>query len=197
MLPIIYSMACIIVPCAVYQVLALREPKSRKHLLHHMIWVYIFLLYLYLALSTAGIGSVWDIGKYDTIIRPDEINFIPFQSEGIMTYVLNILMFMPLGFLLPLIWKNYRNITNVLFTGFGFSLSIEICQLFNLRATDIDDLLMNTLGTLIGYFIWLLLINIFQKCSQKALSLSKREPAVYLALAVAGEFLLYNWRLLL
>ena len=40
--------------------------------------------------------------SYDTIIRLEEINLLPFQSEGIMTYVLNIIMFLPLGFLIPL-----------------------------------------------------------------------------------------------
>lgn len=64
-----------------------------------------FLLYIYLALSKAGIGSIWDIGRYSGLFRIDEINLIPFDSVGILTYILNIIMFMPLGFLLPLIWK--------------------------------------------------------------------------------------------
>ena len=53
-----------------------------------------------------------------------------------MTYVLNIIMFLPLGFLIPLIWKRYRNPLKIFMIGFGFSLSIELCQLFNRRNTD-------------------------------------------------------------
>ena len=139
----------------------------------------------------------WDIGHYDTIIRLEEINLLPFQSEGIMTYVLNIIMFLPLGFLIPLIWKRYRNPLKIFMIGFGFSLSIELCQLFNRRNTDIDDLMMNTLGAVIGYFIWKLTKRLFKNINHKSISLSKLEPIVYLTLAVLGEFLLFNWRIFL
>lgn len=77
---------------------------------------------------------------------------------------------MPLGFLLPLIWKNFRNIINVSLTGLGFSLAIELCQLFNLRATDIDDLMMNTLGAVLGYFIWVGVNNLFNLIKKKIFS---------------------------
>ncbi|WP_278607574.1 VanZ family protein, partial [[Ruminococcus] torques] len=163
----------------------------------HFVWVYIFLLYIYLTFSVAGIGSIWDIGHYDTIIRLEEINLLPFQSEGIMTYVLNIIMFLPLGFLIPLIWKRYRNPLKIFMIGFGFSLSIELCQLFNRRNTDIDDLMMNTLGAVIGYFIWKWTKRLFKNINHKSISLSKLEPIVYLTLAVLGEFLLFNWRIFL
>lgn len=163
----------------------------------HLIKVCIFLLYIYLVLSVAGIGSIWDLGRYDTLIRLEEINLLPFQSEGILTYFLNIIMFMPLGFLLPFIWKKYRNPLKILFTGLGLSLSIELCQLFNRRNTDIDDLLMNTLGAIIGYGVWILFKKRFKKLNKKEGALSQHEPLIYLLLAVSGKFLLYNWRLFL
>ena len=81
--------------------------------------------------------------------------------------------------------------------GFGFSLSIELCQLFNRRNTDIDDLMMNTLGAVIGYFIWKLTKRLVKNINHKSISLSKLEPIVYLTLAVLGEFLLFNWRIFL
>lgn len=146
MLSTIYALLCIIVPCSLYQlIICKRQNKKQENKAIHFVWVYIFLLYIYLTFSVAGIGSIWDIGHYDTIIRLEEINLLPFQSEGIMTYVLNIIMFLPLGFLIPLIWKRYRNPLKIFMIGFGFSLSIELCQLFNRRNTDIDDLMMNTL----------------------------------------------------
>lgn len=198
MLSILYALLCIVIPCFLYQIIICKIQNNRqKNKVIHIIWVYIFLMYLYLTLSVAGIGSIWDIGHYDRIIRLEEINLIPFQSDGIMTYVLNIIMFLPLGFLIPLIWKQYRNSLKILLIGFGFSLSIEICQLFNRRNTDIDDLIMNTLGAVAGYFIWKLTKRLFRNINQKAISLSRLEPVIYLALAVLGEFLLFNWRLTL
>ena len=67
------------------------------------------------------------------------VNFVPFDSIGI-GYILNIIMCMPLGFLLPLIWEDCRKLGKTVLIGAGFSLLIEITQLFNYRATDIDDL---------------------------------------------------------
>lgn len=210
---IIYPLLCVIIPCLIYQIIAIKSGnlKEKTYLTSHLIWVYIFLIYIYLAFSVAGIGSVWDIGQYGQIIRIEEINLIPFNSEGIRTYVLNIIMFMPLGFLLPLIWEKFRNIVKVFYTGLGFSLAIEICQLFNHRATDIDDLMMNSLGAVFGYFIWVCVSNLFNSISDKyafiyknettintnkmTVSISKNEAIVYLVLAVLGEFFLYNWML--
>ena len=198
MLSTIYALLCIIVPCSLYQlIICKRQNKKQENKTIHFVWVYIFLLYIYLTFSVTGIGSIWDIGHYDTIIRLEEINLLPFQSEGIMTYVLNIIMFLPLGFLIPLIWKRYRNPLKIFMIGFGFSLSIELCQLFNRRNTDIDDLMMNTLGAVIGYFIWKLTKRLFKNINHKSISLSKLEPIVYLTLAVLGEFLLFNWRIFL
>ena len=210
---IIYPLLCVIIPCLIYQIIAVKSEdlKEKTYLIPHLIWVYIFLIYIYLAFSVAGIGSVWDIGQYGEIIRIEEINLIPFNSEGIRTYILNIIMFMPLGFLLPLIWEKFRNTVKVFYTGLGFSLAIEICQLFNHRATDIDDLMMNSLGAVLGYFIWVCVSNLFNSISEKyafisknettintnkmTVSIAKNEAIVYLTLAVLGEFFLYNWML--
>nr|WP_009905684.1 VanZ family protein [Clostridioides difficile] len=102
-----YSFICVILPCLIYQIVVIKRKnlKVEKNVVIHLVWVYIFLLYIYLALSKAGIGSIWDIGRYSDLFRVDEINLIPFDSVGILTYILNVIMFMPLGFLLPLIWK--------------------------------------------------------------------------------------------
>lgn len=45
-------------------------------------------------------------------------------------------------------------------TGSFFSLFIELIQLFSFRATDIDDLLMNTLGTWVGYLLFKVILKI-------------------------------------
>lgn len=195
MLSIIYSVLCVFIPCFIYQIITVRKQKNKKRLTVHFVWVYVFLFYIYLTLSVTGSGSIWEIKQYDTLIRMEEVNLIPFQSEGFMTYVLNIIMFMPLGFLLPLIWKNFRNPKKVLLTGFALSLAIELSQLFNRRNTDVDDLLMNTLGALVGFFLWKALEKLFTNTNKKAVSISNMEPVVYLILSTSGKFLLYNWRL--
>mgnify|MGYP000723319714 FL=1 len=72
-----------------------------------------------------------------------------------MQYLLNFFLFVPMGFLVPLLWKQYRTENHVLLFGFGTSFAIEVLQMFCGRTTDVDDLLMNTLGALIGYWMFL------------------------------------------
>lgn len=61
-------------------------------------------------------------------------------------------MFLPFGFCLPLLW-NISGKKAVL-AGFGVSLFIEFSQLFLARGTDIDDLILNTLGAGAGLAIY-------------------------------------------
>lgn len=46
---------------------------------------------------------------------------------------------------------------NVVLTGFLFSLSVEIIQMFGWGSTDINDLITNTVGACLGYFVYYLL----------------------------------------
>ena len=156
-----------------------------------MVWTYFFIFYCYeVVQDAAGIGTLWDLMYYKKM--KGEINFVPFSSVGATTYILNIIMFMPLGFLLPLIWSNFRNIKKVVALGFAFSLCIEICQLFCSRITDIDDLTMNTLGTIVGFFIWVLFHKIFKNSGEKSIMICPVEPITYMVIGTIGVFFLYN-----
>ena len=99
-------------------------------------------------------------------------------------------MCIPLGFLLPFIWKSYRKLWKTIFLGAGFSLLIEISQLITSRATDIDDLIANTIGAVVGYFIWLVFKKIFKKRFKGGLNENKG-PIIYIALSFLGMFFLY------
>ncbi|HJB26868.1 MAG TPA: VanZ family protein, partial [Firmicutes bacterium] len=62
-------------------------------------------------------------------------------------------IFVPVGFFFALLWHKKRFL-RALFGGAGISLFIELCQLPMSRATDIDDLILNTLGALFGYILY-------------------------------------------
>jgi len=66
----------------------------------------------------------------------------------------NIIMMMPIGFLLPLFFRHLRKWYQVGLIGGAMSLLIEVSQLFLWRGTDIDDVLLNVVGTLAGYIVW-------------------------------------------
>jgi glycopeptide antibiotics resistance protein len=155
-----------------------------------------------LVYRVAGIGTVWIIGFYPELIRMDEIYLVPFGTfdtiDSLAPYLLNILMTMPLGFLLPLIWKKFRSVKNVALAGFSLSLAVELSQLLNRRTTTTDDLIANTLGAVVGYFIFVLLFKIFRKDSEFKTKSKHRSPflryeaIIYLICSFMGVFLFYN-----
>jgi glycopeptide antibiotics resistance protein len=72
----------------------------------------------------------------------------------------NIVLFMPLGFILPVLNPKIMKSKTIL-VGFIVSLGIEIIQGtigfiigYNYRSCDIDDLLLNTFGTLLGFIVF-------------------------------------------
>lgn len=75
----------------------------------------------------------------------------------------NLLIFVPLGFALPIIFKKINNLPKTLLIAFSISLLIEAIQfiltylqLSSMRASDIDDVILNVLGALIGYVLFLI-----------------------------------------
>lgn len=96
---------------------------------------------------------------------PFRINAIPFvnlleypEKRSILLNIIgNTTMFIPIGVIWPLVYKELNTHKRVIAAGIGLSLFIEILQLpFFDWVTDIDDLILNTLGFLIGYGIYLL-----------------------------------------
>lgn len=64
----------------------------------------------------------------------------------------NIIAFVPLGFFISLLFEKFNNYKKVLKVGFLSSLAIEITQLFvGYNVCDIDDIIYNTLGALVGF----------------------------------------------
>ena len=131
--------------------------RNKKINVKREVLLYVFFLFL-LGLYTVAITGNFSIKN----VRIDEINIIPFKivkdvyiSHNLNYFLIrvlgNIFIFIPVGFLVSLIW-NMKD-KNVILIGFLISLSIELTQLFLKRTTDIDDLILNTLGVIIGLLI--------------------------------------------
>ena len=194
MIFVLYPLFCILLPCMLYVLIQTKGFHRRTNFIH-MIWVFIFLYYVYLVLETTGIGTIWEIGLYPGMKLQEEINLLPFRDGISLSMILNVVMFMPLGFLLPLLWKEYQSLVRTAIIGFCFSCGIEFCQLFNRRVSDVDDLLMNTLGAILGWLIWIVFSRITHlKYGRRNQGFGGKEGAVYLALSLVGQFFLYNWR---
>lgn len=79
--------------------------------------------------------------------------------------LLNMLMFVPLGFLLPLVWKRAENVWVALGASLGVTAFIEVLQFVTGTGIfELDDLFHNLIGSLLGYFcIMAILASIREK----------------------------------
>jgi len=75
----------------------------------------------------------------------------------------NILLFIPLGLFLPIVFEKLRKLHQTGIVVFLITFSIEMLQFFIGRLSDIDDLTTNLLGGLLGYGIFKVSNHFFSK----------------------------------
>ena len=107
------------------------------------------------------------------------MNLVPFidvsggNGDFIRQVVLNIIMTIPFGFLLPLIKNKKASLINIILYTFLLSLGIELLQplINDFRSSDITDLITNVLGGIIGYILYI----VFKPLTTKILKFTKKE----------------------
>ncbi|MBQ9227394.1 MAG: VanZ family protein [Eubacterium sp.] len=145
-----------VVPGLLLYFLILKK-KGRKQTPAHIITAFVFCYYLIGVLTMTGIGKM-------TAFSP-RLVLIPFLDmiSGPVDTLLNVLLFIPLGLFLPVMYRKYNHISKIALTGFLFSLAIELVQMFGRGATDINDLITNTAGACLGYCFYKLLYKLVRK----------------------------------
>lgn len=119
--------------------------RRRKQSAAHLLLTLLYGLYLSGVLAVTGIGRPFGF-------RP-RFNFLPFVDmiKGPIDTALNVLLFLPLGVLLPLLYAEFENAKKTLLAACILSFSIECIQMFGLGITDVNDLLTNTAGAMLGF----------------------------------------------
>lgn len=142
-----------------------------------------FVLYI-VGLASQTIIPHWNIGVDSntgrlyfniTLSNPlSSINLVPFKtlklylltkvtridnwsSLSLLNISANILLFSPLGTLIPLIWRKWDSFYKIFFLGFSITCFIEVFQICIGRSCDIDDVILNTLGVLVGFALFKIL----------------------------------------
>lgn len=154
------------------------ESKISKDKVFNIIIYIVFATYILLLIKVILFKDVsiaqmliWDIDSYRSV------NIIPFKS--IYNYLFTIDMnnmrvfanvfgnlgiFMPLGYLLPLMFSKIRRLKVVLFTSIVTSILFETIQYaFRLGSLDIDDVILNVVGAIAGYGVFCLFKRLFPK----------------------------------
>ena len=80
----------------------------------------------------------------------------------------NIVMFIPWGFCLPLLWKEYQSFFRLSFMALFLPVCIEFFQLFVGRTVDVDDVILNFAGGILGGMLYLVLRIIIPKIRRLA-----------------------------
>lgn len=145
---------------------------KKQALWRALFFLYLMALLVFVVLKFDGSVSsitnriaLYHLWEDDYGFRP--LNFIPFWtirmqlrdhgSLSILNLVANVAAFLPLGMLLPCAFHKTDTIGRTLLLSMGLSIAIELFQLVTYTGScDIDDVLLNTLGALLGYglFKW-------------------------------------------
>ena len=123
----------------------MRFHSTKKALRYFLFAAYLSAVYLFVGMPTL------QFMRFDFSVTL--IPLLPMVQDFKNT-VLNIFLFVPLGIMLPFLWEEYRDLKATMMFGFRLSLAIELLQIFTYRSTDINDIIANTLGAVLGYFVF-------------------------------------------
>ena len=151
--------------------LLIRRPWKRKLAREWALGAFVLFMAALLALALEGeYGTPSQMAERAILrIRTGEgVNLVPFRT--VLSFVRhfdadlfgvnimgNIVMFIPWGFGLVLLWRKNRNLWLILAFSLGLTLFIETCQLFIGRSVDVDDLILNFAGSCLGAGLYFLL----------------------------------------
>ena len=138
---------------------------KKRHVILKMIWWgYVVLFFMFVVIKFTG--SFTELAnKITTASFGENLNLMPFRtisvqlahfSEGWARFniVGNTIPFIPLGFLMPMVYHKVNSFAKILVIGISSVLLIELFQLFTrLGSFDVDDIMLNMIGILSGYFM--------------------------------------------
>lgn len=140
------------------------KAKNRKRV--RVLGKLLFVLYigflLYFLIFSDWYGRTGEMNEYHyNLVLFNEIKrFWTYRQRlgwvSLANLIGNVLIFMPFGFFMPMA-SRYRSFFLTLIYSFGLSLLVETFQLITkVGSFDVDDLLLNTIGGIIGYIIFVI-----------------------------------------
>lgn len=146
-----------------------RIKKRYIHVGWILFYLYIMLLAYFLFFSEEfGRNIKSEEYRYNLEFFKEIKRYINYRQQvGFTNFIINIfgnvIAFFPFGFMLPLLSSKYRKFLNITFLSLIFSLSIELVQLaLKVGIFDVDDVLMNTAGGMLGGLAFFICYGIFR-----------------------------------
>jgi glycopeptide antibiotics resistance protein len=135
--------------------------EKSKSVLWTVFACYVLVLVLLLFGRTQHAGHPYNllplktIRDYFTVLGRDDPAGISLRPYAVINFLGNLLAFLPLGLLLPLLFMPQRRFGLFLLTAATAICLVELLQYLSRRgALDIDDLLLNLPGALLGWGCW-------------------------------------------
>lgn len=143
---------------------------AKKIKLRRLCTYAVFVCYLVIVLGATMLdrGGFWTNNLQLHLFYSYREAWNDFSATEWRNIILNIIMFLPFGFLLPFISNRFRVYWKTYLAGFAFSLAIEVGQYVLKRGIfEIDDLFDNLLGAIIGYGFCRILFYVIERVKRK------------------------------
>ena len=150
------------------------KTKKRVRALGKVLFVLYILFIFYFLLLSDWYGRSGEMQEYHCNLElfKEIRRFWTYRAQLGMKAVIqnivgNVLIFVPFGFFMPMA-SRYRSFLTTAFYGFGISLCVEIFQLLTrVGSFDVDDLLLNTIGGIVGYILFVICNTIRRRHAQR------------------------------
>ena len=136
-----------------------KKPDTKK-----LCWLVVFICYMIIVFgATLDRAGVWEFEKMMPLFYSYKEAWNAFSMYAWRNIVLNIMMFVPIGFLLPVGIQKCRRFWYTYLTGILLTVMIESIQLVMKRGIfEMDDILNNFVGAMIGYGCYVLLAAVYK-----------------------------------
>jgi glycopeptide antibiotics resistance protein len=175
---------CIPIAIATFLLISSIQEVDKRLEIMKLSWFFIFVFYVIIMINLLFLNHIRQFRAFNTMSITDyarrNMNLIPFKTIGgylrffingsinksiiVENLLGNIILFTPMGILIPCIFQSLRKFKKFLFSMIIILVSVEIGQLITRTGScDIDDVLLNTIGSICGYLIFKGVIQLISK----------------------------------
>lgn len=144
--------------------------KKKRHIVAGVLFILYFIVLFYFLFFSEEMGRTYSERAY-------HYNLVPLKEIGrflkywkvlgmkavLLNIVGNVLAFVPFGVFLPIFSARSRKLWRTTYYSFELSLLVEVLQLiFRVGSFDVDDLLLNTLGGMLGFFVYTFAMRVWR-----------------------------------
>lgn len=144
--------------------------KKKHRLVTGILFFIYFIVLFYFLFFSEKMGRTYSERTYHYNLVPLKeisrfLKYVDVLGMGavVLNIVGNVVAFVPFGIFLPMYSERCRKFWKAVYCSFELSLLVEVLQLIaKVGSFDVDDLILNTLGGMIGYLIYRFTVCLFR-----------------------------------